>query len=165
MMRLAPVALALLFALGMPAAAAAVGVSVSSTSNTSTTVTLNGFDETATGSFTMTISGGTSAGWSVTAWAPALTDNSRSLGALSVPSQPSASACTGVGCVKPTPTGLSFPVTLGTSSGRAVKIYNAASHTGSGTDPVSVPYSVAVPANTLAGPYTTTITLAVANGP
>ncbi len=150
--------------LALPAAAAAA-LGISSTTNTSTTVTLNGFDQTATGSFTMTISGAGTTGWHVTAWAAVPKDGSATIGTLSIPSQPSASACTGVGCVTPTPSGLSYPLTLGTTSGSAVKIYNAAARTGTGTDPVTVPYATAVPANALAGPYTTTITLAIVSGP
>ena len=150
--------------LALPAAAAAA-LGISSATNTSATVTLNGFDQTANGSFTMTITGGGTTGWQVTAWAAVPKDGTLAIGSIKIPSQPTASACTGVGCVKPTPTGLSFPVTLGTSSGSAVKIYNAAARTGTGTDPVTVPYASAVPASALAGAYTTTITLAVVSGP
>jgi hypothetical protein len=162
--RSALVGAAVAAALALPAVAAAA-LGISSTTNTSTTVTLNGFDQTAAGSFTMTISGAGTTGWHVTAWAAVPKDGSLSIGSLDVPSQPTASACTGPGCVKPSPSGLSFPLTLGTSSGTAVKIYDAAAHTGTGTDPVTVPYASAVPANTLAGPYTTTITLAIVSGP
>lgn len=164
MRRSALVAAAVVAALALPAAAAAA-LAISSTTNTSTTVTLNGFDQTATGSFTMTITGGGTTGWHVTAWAAVPKNGSATIGTLSVPSQPSASACTGPGCVKPTSSGISYPITLGTSSGGAVKIYDAAAHTGTGTDPVTVPYATAVPANALAGPYTTTVTLAIVSGP
>jgi hypothetical protein len=140
-------------------------VSVSAPSRVSASVTLDGFDQTATFSAALSVSGGGPNGWHITAWAPKPTSGSGSLSALSVPSRPTAGTCTGKNCVDPSPTGLSWPITLGTTSGGAVSIYNAAAATGTGTDPVTVLFASGVPASTLAGSYTTTITVAIANGP
>lgn len=161
-MRLALVAA--LLALAVPAAASGA-IAITSSTSVSTTVALDGFDQQATFSTALSISGGGSTGWHVTAWAPKPTSGSKTLGAVYVASQPSAGTCTGRGCRKPTPTGISWPVTLGTTSGGAVKIYNAAAGTGIGTDPVTVPFAADVAANTLVGAYTTTITVAISSGP
>jgi hypothetical protein len=153
-----------LVVLAIPALASGA-VGISSSTSVSTTVTLDGFDQQATFTTTVTITGGGATGWHVTAWAPKPASGGNTLSAVYVPSQPTAGACSPGVCKKPTPTGLSWPVTLGTTSGGAVKIYNAAAGTGTGTDPVSVPFTADVAANTLAGAYTTTITVAVSNGP
>jgi hypothetical protein len=157
-------AAAIAAALLLPAAAGAVAVAAPS--SVSATVTLNGFDQQATFPATLTVTGGgKTTGWNITAWAPKPASGSNTLSAVYVASQPSAAPCTGNKCVDPTPTGLSWPITLGTSSGGAVKIYNAGLNTGTGSDPVSVPFTADVSANTLTGSYTTTITVAVVSGP
>jgi hypothetical protein len=128
-------------------------------------VTLNGLDQTATATASLSVTDTANAGWALTAWAPPLTGAGGSLGSLVVASQPATSDCSGSGCNAPQPTGVSWPVTLGADSGSATTIYNAAKHTGVGTNVVSVGFTVTVPANTLAGTYTTTVTVAVSNGP
>lgn len=128
-------------------------------------VTLNGLDQTATATASLSVIDTANAGWALTAWAAPPSGSGGSLGSLVVASQPTTSACVEAGCTLPEPTGISWPVTVGTSSGSATKIYNAARHTGDGTSVVNVGFTVAVPANTLAGTYSTTITLAVSNGP
>jgi hypothetical protein len=132
---------------------------------TTPTVTLNGLDQTTTATSTLTVVDTGDDGWALTAWAPQPSGSNGSLGGLTVQGTPSASGCTGLGCTRPRPTGISWPVTLGTSSGGAAKIYNAADNSGFGTNFVSVDFSVSVPANARAGTYSTTITLAVASGP
>lgn len=144
--------------------AAAAAISISGPSTASTSITLNGFDQTATLNTTLTVSGPGGNGWNITAWAAKPTHSSSTLSALYVASAPS-TACTGGSCVKASPS-LTWPVTLGTASGGAVKIYNAAKSTGTGSaDTVTVPFSIDVRADTLSGAYTTTITLAIATGP
>lgn len=156
-------AFAAVLALAVPSAASAIGITSSTSSSAS--VTLNGFDQTASFSVSLSVTGQGNAGWNVTAWAANPAHGTDTLGALSVPSAPTA-VCTGKGCVEPTTSGISWPVTLGTSSTGAVKIYNAANHTGTGTGAtISVPFETAVAASTLAAAYTTTITFAVATGP
>jgi hypothetical protein len=155
-------ALVALLALAVPASASAI--SILAPTSTSTSITLNGFDQTATFSTALTIGGPGSGGWNVTAWAARPTSGSNTLSQLTVDSQPSTS-CSGGGCVKAS-SSLSWPVTLGTASGGAVKIFNAAKNTGTGTgDTVTPTFSIAVPANAYPGAYTTTITFVVATGP
>jgi hypothetical protein len=161
--RLALLCVAAVTVLCVPAVAlGALGITASS--RVSKTVTLDGLDQTATFTTTLTVKGGNPQGWSIDAWAPRPSSGSDSLSALYVASEPSAS-CSGHGCKDPRPNGLNWPITLGTSSGDAVTIYNADRGSGTGTDTMSVPFSVDIDADTLAGDYTTTITVAVSMGP
>lgn len=163
MSRLGLACVAAVAALCVPAVAiGALGISASS--SVSKTVTLNGFDQTATLTATLTVTGGNPQGWSIDAWAPQPSSGSNTLGRLYVPSEPSAS-CTGGGCKEPSPKGLSWPITLGTSSGGAVTIYNADRGSGTGTDKMTVPFAVDIDADALTGAYTTTITVSVSMGP
>jgi hypothetical protein len=156
------VVLAIAALVAAPMAEAAIGIIAPATASTS--VTLNGFDQDATLSVSLSISGPGTGGWHITAWAAKPASGSNTLGALVVSTQPTTS-CTGGGCVKASST-LSWPITLGTTSSGAVKIFNAAKSTGTGSaDAVGVPFSISVPANTLTGSYTTTLTVAVATGP
>lgn len=132
---------------------------------TAPAVTLNGLDQTTSATASLSIVDTAGDGWALTAWAPRPSGSNGSLGSLSVASQPSTSGCSGVACKRPNPTGMSWPVTLGTSSSGAAKIYNAADNTGFGTNVVSVDFTVSVPANARAGTYSTTITLAISTGP
>lgn len=162
--------LALLAAIGAALAVAdagsgAVGIALSPTSTSTPTVTLNGVDQEPAVTIRMTVSGANQNGWKITAWAPVPTSSGKTLPALEVPSQPSQNACSGFGCTNAAPTGISWPVTLGTTSGAASKIYNAAAATGDGTIVINVPFGVTVPANALPGFYTTTIRVAISSGP
>jgi hypothetical protein len=146
-------------------AGAAVVVVPLQGSITTPTVTLNGLDQTATATAALSVVDTADSGWALTAWAPPPSGSNGSLSSLSVVNQPTTSACVGLGCSQPDTTGISWPVTLGTTSGSATKIYNADRHTGVGTNVISVGFTVSVPASTRAGAYSTTITLAVSNGP
>jgi hypothetical protein len=153
---------ALACALSLPAAAGAIGITASPTS-ASTSTTLNGLDQEPTFSVAVTMTGANTSGWRITAWAPAPSTGGRTLPALEVPSQPAADTCTGGGCTQPSPTGISWPVTLGTTAASAAKIYNANVNTGKGNDVVHVTFGVKVPSNVLSGTYTTSITLTITN--
>jgi len=56
-------------------------------------------------------------------------------------------------------------VPAGATAPTAVKLFNAALNTGLGTFTVTPTVSIALPANTYAGSYTSTVTLAVVSGP
>jgi hypothetical protein len=140
-------------------------LSASPSSATTAPVTLNGLDQTTSTAITLTISGANQTGWNITAWAPNPSNSNGSLTALSIPSQPTLDPCTGKNCVNPTPTGISWPITLGTTSATATKIYNAATNTGTGTITLYPTFQTTIHANTLAGTYTTNITLTITNGP
>ena len=147
------------------ASRAAFGVAVAPTTVTSSAVTLNGVDQTSTFSATVTVSGAVNTGWNITAWAPLPTVGGNNLGPLVVSTQPTLGACSGGGCNLPTPIGMTWPVTLGTTSGAAVKIYNADVSTGKGTNTVTATFGFSVPANVLPGSYVTTLTIIGSTGP
>lgn len=138
---------------------AAFGIAVLPASVTSSAVTLNGVDQTSTFTATVTVSGATATGWNLKAWAPLPVSGANTLGALVVGSQPTLGACSGSGCNLPTPTGITWPVTLGTTSGTASKIYNASVSTGIGTNTVTITFTISVLAKAIAGSYTTTLTI------
>jgi hypothetical protein len=123
-------------------------------------VNLDGTDQSVPFSFTMTVTGGGSAGWNISAAATAFTAGGHSLGFPTVTGVPN-SACSGSHCVDPT-NGTTYPVALVAS---AVKIYSAAAATGQGTIPLTANLTLSVPGNAFAGAYTSTLTLAIASGP
>ncbi len=56
-------------------------------------------------------------------------------------------------------------VPAGSSAPTAVKLFNAAANRGMGGFTVTPTVQVAIPANTYAGTYTSTVTVAVVSGP
>jgi hypothetical protein len=141
------------------AARATFGIAVSPTTATSSGVTLNGVDRTSTFATVVTVSGAGATGWNITAWAPLPTSGSNTLSALKVATKPTLGACSGTGCNLPVTTGITWPVTLGTTSGTAAKIYNANVSTGVATNTVNVTFTIPVLASALPGSYTTTLTI------
>jgi hypothetical protein len=87
------------------------------------------------------------------------------LGALVVPTQPTLGACSTGQCSLPIPSGITWPVTLGTTAPTATKIYNAQVGSGNKNNTVNVSFTIAVPASALAGSYTTTLTIVGAESP
>ena len=163
MSRTLPLLAALLLACAFVAAArpAVFSVAILPATASTTAVTLNGVDQTPTFTATITVSGGSSAtGWNITAWAPLPLVSGNTLGALVVTAQPTLGACSPSGnCSLATPTGITWPVTLGTTAGAAAKIYNAQVSSGNGTNTLTVIFGVKVPASALPGSYTTTLTI------
>jgi hypothetical protein len=148
-------ALALALA-GAGAAAASLGVDITPSTVSFPTVTLNGLDQQATFTATIGVHGAGSSGWSVSAWAPPPVGPGGSvLGPLVVPTDPTGG----------TSSGISWPVTLGTTASSASKIANALPGAANGSASLTVTFGVNVPANVLAGSYATTIDVAVASGP
>lgn len=141
--------------------------SVTPTTVTSSAVTLNGLDQTSTFTETLTTSSTTPFnGWNITAYAAVPTaTGGKTLSQLVVTAQPSLAACSGFRCSLPTPTGITWPVTLGTTAGTATKIYNAASTTGEKTNTISVIFGVPVTADELPGSYSTVLTILGVSGP
>jgi hypothetical protein len=77
-----------------------------------------------------------------------------------------ATACPGGGCTNPT-NSIAPPVAVPAASTppTAVKFFNAASRTGTGTFTITPTVQVTVPANSFVGAYASTITLAIVAGP
>ncbi len=146
--------------------AAPFSVSIAPATVTSSAVTLNGVDQVSTFAETISVTGGNDAtGWQITAWAPLPTFGTNVLGALAVPTQPTLGACSTGQCSLPIPTGITWPVTLGTTALTAAKIYNAEVGSGNKNNTVNVSFEVNVPAGALAASYTTTLTIVGAQSP
>lgn len=168
MLRRGIVIVSALALLAAPVAAGALSVSASPTS-ASVSVTLNGDDQVATFSEQFTVTGVSSSGWNLTAWAAAPNGSAGNLSALTVTALPT-SSCGNGSCSASVPdssiTSISWPLTLGTTAGAATKFWNASAGTGYNKNQyVSVVFGVPVLASALAGSYSTTLTVAVSNGP
>jgi hypothetical protein len=76
------------------------------------------------------------------------------------------SACATGTCTNPT-NGIGYPLAVPAGAGppTAVKLFNAAANTGMGSFTVTPTVQVAIPANTFAGTYTSTVTVALVSGP
>lgn len=124
-------------------------------------VTLNGDDRTATFTIDTEISStnGNKAGWNVQASATAPASGSYTLPALVVTG--GSTSCLG-GCTTNPTSSVSFPITM---SGSAQTIYNAAANTGTGDFDIASTFRLSVPANTISGTYSSTVTLSGSTGP
>jgi hypothetical protein len=134
-------------------------------------VTLNGqvVSTTTTATFTIDDETGSLAGWNLSAYATALTDSGNHTLPSPTVTAGSAAAATGT-CVLPT-NSVSYPTTaLGTGSGSATKLFNAATATGSGPAATTLTFKVTVPANQLlatptADSFSSTVTFTASSGP
>ncbi|HZT91784.1 MAG TPA: WxL domain-containing protein [Gaiellaceae bacterium] len=142
----------------------ASGLSLNLPSNPSISDTLNGTDQTVTYAPVLNTvdARGSGAGWNVQVSQAAFSDgNGHTIAAGSITGV--AQAChTGSTCTAATSSGITYPLTLSTT---AAKMFNAAANTGLGSIDVTPTFSVAIPGNTYAGTYTSTITLSAATGP
>lgn len=135
-------------------------------------VSLDGTDQTAsyTLPITLTDSRGTGLGWNMTITSTQFTTGGASPNTLptsaSTITAVSSSCKPGSTCTNPT-NSVTYPLGLpsGATAPTAVKLMNAALLTGLGKFTVTPTVSVSVPANSFAGTYTSTITLAVVSGP
>jgi hypothetical protein len=133
--------------------------------------TLNGTDQTPT--YTMAIdtndATGSGAGWNLTITSTQFTTGGTTPKTLSTSASSVTSAvavCKQGTCTNPT-NSITYPFTIpaGSTPPTAVKLFNAAVNTGMGDFTVTPTVSVAIPANSYAGTYTSTITLAVISAP
>jgi hypothetical protein len=134
-------------------------------------LTLNGADQTTTYTLPVIVTDatGSGSGWNLTITSTTLTTS----GGATFPT--SASTITGVTagcaanstCTLPTNqvSNSNLAVPAGSTAPGAVKFYDATASTGRGTVNVNATVQVAVPANVLAGSYTSTITVAAVSGP
>lgn len=145
-------------------------LSMSTSATPSGSVTLNGTDQNTSFGIPLSVTDatGSGSGWNVT-----ITSTQFSAGGGKTLST-SASTITGVTsscnasvtCTSPT-NAITYPLAVPAGSGppTAVKLFNAAAATGMGGFLVTPTMQVAVPANTLAGSYTSTVTVAIVSGP
>jgi len=143
--------------------AGTAGISLNLPANPSVSATIDGTDQTVSYSPLLGVvdARGTGAGWNLTIAATALSDGSghtlnQSVSAVS-------SAChAGSTCTNATSSGITYPLSVSTT---AAKFFNAALNSGMGKVDVTPTIQIAIPGNSYAGTYTSTVTLATATGP
>ena len=162
--------LTLVSALAFSAGALAT-FSVSIGTAPSFSVTLDGADQapTYTVPLTVTNTGGTAnGGWNLT-----ITSTQFATGGgptfpttASVVTGVAVATCSGGGCNQPV-NAITYPVSVPAASTApvAVKFFNAATNSGKGTVTVTPTVSVAVPGNSFAGTYSSTLTISLVSGP
>jgi putative surface cell wall-binding protein len=134
-------------------------------------LTLNGSDQSAT--YTLPVQAtdprGSGAGWNLTVTSTQFKDPSGHTFPTTASSVTAAtSTCsTGSTCTNATNaiTYAAFALPAGAVAPTAVKFFNAAANTGLGKMDVNATVSVAVPANTFAGTYSSTVTVSIVSGP
>jgi hypothetical protein len=134
-----------------------------------TAVTLNGTDQTTTGTVVLTPDDerGTGTGWNITGTSTTLNNGSGRTLSTTATKATGASSAAGTGnCSLPT-NSVGYPVTLpaGSTPPTAVKLYNASVNTGAGPTNVTLTFQLSVPANTYRATYTSTWTFAIVSGP
>ena len=137
------------------------------------TTTLNGTNQSVTGTLAFDIGDatGSGAGWNVTGTSTTFKSGTNALPttATTIQSAPTASCDTGAaGCTAATTT-VSFPYTLpaATVAPTATKLFNASANTGMGNQTFTPTWTLAIPANAVASgtAYTSTWTFSLVSGP
>jgi hypothetical protein len=151
-------------------AGAAAGLSVSTSAAPSFSANLPAGDQTPTYTLPLTVQNTSStSGWNLTITSTPFTSGGHTLAttASRVTAVPAPASCLGGGtCTLPT-NSVSYPVTVPAGPGppAAAKFFNAAANTGLGTFSLTPTISVAVPANSYAGTYKSTVTISMISGP
>jgi len=144
------------------------------TSVSANPITLNGTDQTAT--YTMDIAvvddTGSGSGWNLTVTSTTFstgncTSTGHNLSASASTVTGVAMAQNGAGTYTNPTNSVSYPfsVPAACTAPTAVKLFNAAANTGLGHFKLTPTVNIAIPANTYAGTYTSTVTLAIVTGP
>jgi hypothetical protein len=146
-------------------------LSLSSSAAPTVSATLDGTDQAPSYTMPMTVNDATGSGngWNVTITSTTFSTGGGSPHLLSTGASTVTgvtSACATGTCTNPT-NGISYnlAVPAGGTAPTAVKLFNAAANSGLGNFTVTPTVQVAIPANTYAGTYTSTVTLAVVSGP
>jgi hypothetical protein len=131
---------------------------------------LNGSDQvkTQTQPFDVSDASGSNAGWAITATSTTLKSgaNSMSPTATTIQSAPT-DACDAASTCTLASNAITYPYSLPAAATApvATKMYNAAVNTGMGNQTVTPNWSLAVPATTVVGTYTSTWTFTLVSGP
>ncbi|MHB1975316.1 MAG: YncE family protein, partial [Acidimicrobiales bacterium] len=135
-------------------------------------LTLDGKDQTTSATLPLDVGDntGSGAGWNVTITSTQFSDGSAVLPstATSVTAAPSASCDIGSSCTPATlSSDVTYPLTVpaGSSAPTATRLYSAAAGSGMGDQTISPTFTLAVPANTAAGAYSSDWTLSLVSGP
>jgi hypothetical protein len=142
------------------------------TNVSATPVTLTGNDQTTTYSMALIVNDarGSGSGWNLSITSTTFTTGSQSLSntAASINTAP-AVVCSGVGghCTNPSDSAITYPVGVpaGASAPPAVKFFDAAASSGLGKFTITPTVTIAIPGNTYAGTYMSTVTIALSIGP
>ena len=139
--------------------------------NVNFSATLNGLNQTVTATQALDVSDatGSNAGWDITATSTTFATGggpTLATSATTVASAPTRVCDASSSCTLAT-NSVGYPYTLpaGASAPTATKVFNAAANTGEGNQTVTVTWSLAVPAATVPGTYTSTWTISLASGP
>ena len=144
-------------------------LSLSHGATASVSSTLDGTDQSVSYSLPLTMNDlrGSGAGWNLTMTSTTFTNGTQNLATTASSISAVTSACTAGGtCTNPT-NAISYPLTIpaAATAPAAVKVFNAAANTGLGRFTVTPTVNVAIPGNSYAGSYTSTITIAAVSGP
>lgn len=146
-------------------------LSLTTTATPTFSATLNGTNQTPTYTLPMTVedSTGSGAGWNTTITSTQFTtggETPRTLATTASSMTGVTSECAEGTCTNPT-NAITYPLTVPAAATppAAVKFFNAAANTGMGKFTLTPTVGVSVPANTYAGTYTSTVTLASVSGP
>ena len=132
--------------------------------------TLDGTDQTVgyTVPLTLTDARGSGAGWNLTLTSTTFNDgagHTLSTGASTIASV--AMVCVAGGSCTNATNAITYPVTVpaAMSAPAAVKVFNSAANTGMGRFTITPTINVAIPGNSYAGTYSSTLTVAAVSGP
>jgi hypothetical protein len=134
-------------------------------------VTLNGNDQTTTYALGLTVTDarGSGAGWNLTITSTLFSDGSGhqlASNASSINAAPSVSCNAGSSCTNPTNSvTYAVGVPAGATPPTAVKFFNAAANSGLGKFTITPTVTISIPANTIAGTYSSTVSVAIVSGP
>ena len=150
--------------------AGTAGISLNLPSGPSFSSTLDGTDQTVSYSvpLTLTDARGTGAGWNLTLTSTTFNDGSGHTLSTSASTVASATVTCVAGGTCTTPiNAITYPVTVpaAVSAPAAVKVFNSAANTGMGRFTITPSINVAIPGNSYAGSYTSTLTVAAVSGP
>jgi len=144
---------------------------VSAPPNVTFADTLNGTNQTATTTQAIDVSDatGSGVGWNVTGTSTTFTSGAHTLGATTIGSTPTVACDSGATCALATVNGtkVSYPYTLpsGATAPTATELFDASANTGMGNQTFTPTWSLAIPANTFAGTYTSTWTISLVSAP
>ena len=150
--------------------AAGPAVSVAGAGSPTFALTLNGVDQTTSYTLPLVVTDATGSGngWNLTITSTTFVNGSATFPVTASTITGVTSGCaSGSTCLLPSNSvsNSNLAVPAGSTAPSAVKFFNATSSTGRGTINVNASVQVAVPANVLAGSYTSTLTVAAVAGP
>ena len=145
-------------------------IALSNGATASLTSTLDGTDQAVsyTVPLTLTDARGSGAGWNLTLTSTTFDDGAGHTLATSASTIASvAMACIGGNSCTSATNSITYPLTIpaAASAPAAVKVFNSAANTGMGRLTITPTVNVAIPGNSYAGTYTSTLTVAAVSGP